>query len=246
MFVWVSIFRRELADYFYTPIAYIFLVIFLILNCVLTFQFGNFFERQQSDLVAFFNFHPWLYLVLAPALGMRLWAEERKTGTIQTLLTLPLSTFSVVWGKFFASWVFTAFALVLTMPMWITVNYLGTPDNGVILVSYIGSFLLAGSCLAISSCMSATTQNQVVAFVLALVVNLIFMVGDQALVQDALSGWVAPVLLETLLSFSYLARFGEIVNGVVSLSNLVFLLSMPVLFIYLNVIVVDSKKNENL
>ena len=245
MFPWFHIFRRELADYFYTPIAYIFLVIFLILNGVLTFQIGGFFDRQQAELVSFFGFHPWLYLVLAPALGMRLWAEERKTGTIQSLLTLPIATFSVVWGKFFASWVFTAFALLLTTPMWISVNYLGAPDNGVILASYIGSFLLAGSYLAISSCMSAMTQNQVVAFILAVVVNLVFMLGDYVYSQETLSNWIPPVLLETVLSFSYLGHFNEIIKGVISIPNLVYLISMPALFIFLNVIVVNSKKNDN-
>ena len=196
---WVAIFRRELADYFYTPIAYVFLTIFLVLTSVFAFHVGGFFERQQADLASFFSFHPWLYLVLAPALGMRLWAEERKTGTIQTLLTLPISTFSAVLGKFLASWVFTAFALVLTVPMWLSVNYLGNPDNGVILSSYLGSLLMAGSFLAVSSCMSAMTQNQVIAFVLGVVVNLFFTLGQLVFIQNILSNWLPAILAETII-----------------------------------------------
>ncbi len=239
---WVAIFRRELADYFYTPIAYIFLVIFLVLNAVLTFHVGGFFDRQQADLISFFSFHPWLYMVLAPALGMRLWAEERKSGTIQPLLTLPITTFCAVWGKFFASWTFAAIALMLTFPIWISVNYLGNPDNGVILASYIGSLLLVGSYLAISSCMSALTQNQVVAFILAVVVNLLFTLGSAAVTANLLPMWIPSVVSEMLLSFGYLNHFESITKGVISVPNIVYLLSMPALFLYLSVLAVDYKK----
>lgn len=241
---WVAIFRRELADYFYTPIAYVFLTIFLVLTSVFAFHVGGFFERQQADLASFFSFHPWLYLVLAPALGMRLWAEERKTGTIQTLLTLPISTFSAVLGKFLASWVFTAFALVLTVPMWLSVNYLGNPDNGVILSSYLGSLLLAGSYLAVSSCMSAMTQNQVIAFVLGVVVNLFFTLGQLAFIQNILSNWLPAILAETIISLNYLTHFNTITKGVISVSSIVFFLSVSALFIFLSVIAVDLKKNN--
>jgi len=242
---WVEIFRRELADYFYTPIAYIFLVIFLILSAVLTFQVGDFFGRQQADLIAFFSFHPWLYLVLAPALGMRLWAEERNSGTIQPLLTLPITTLCAVWAKFFASWMFTAFALALTFPIWISVNYLGNPDNGVIVASYIGSFLLAGSYLAVSSCMSALTQNQVVAFVLAVAVNLLLTLGSASGASTMLSPWLPSVIVETILSFGYLSRFESIIKGVISVPDIVYLVSLPALFVYLSVVAVDYKKNSS-
>src|ERR1043166_5819626 len=159
------VFRRELASYFATPLAYVFIVIFLALAGTLAFFLGNFFDRGQADLQPFFTFHPWLYLVLIPALAMRLWAEERKSGTIELLLTLPISMTEAVVGKFLASWAFAGTALFLTVPFCITVNYLGHPDNGVILASYIASFLMAGAFLAIGACLSALTKNQVIAFV---------------------------------------------------------------------------------
>src|SRR5450432_2110570 len=166
----VTLFKRELASYFATPVAYVFIVIFLLLAGTFTFYFGNFFERSQADLLPFFNFHPWLYLFLVPAVGMRLWSEERKSGTIEMLLTLPVTMWQAVAGKFLAAWAFIGIALVLTFPIWITVNYLGSPDNGVIFASYIGSFLMAGAFLAVGSCISACTRSQVIAFILTVVV----------------------------------------------------------------------------
>ena len=171
--VWV-ICKRELYSYFATPIAYGFIIIFLFLSGVFTFYLGNFFGRGQADLVTFFAFHPWLYLFLIPALTMRLWAEERKSGTIELLLTMPVTMFQAVLGKFLATWIFTSVALALTFPMWLTVNYLGEPDNGVIVASYLGSLLMAGSFIAIGSCISALTRNQVIAFVLTVVLCLVF------------------------------------------------------------------------
>src|SRR5690606_36018846 len=162
-----AVMKRELAAYFSTPLAYIFIVIFLFLTGVFTFYVGAFFERGQANLEPFFTYHPWLFLFLVPAIGMRLWAEERREGTIELLLTLPISQGGAVFGKFLASWAFTAIALMLTFPIWITVNYLGDPDNGVIVASYIGSLLMAGGYLSIAACMSAVTSSQVIAFVLA-------------------------------------------------------------------------------
>lgn len=238
---WLVIFRRELADYFYTPIAYIFLIIFLALNSVLTFYVGEFFQLEQADLATFFSFQPWLFLVLAPALGMRLWAEERKTGTIQTLLTLPVGLMSVVLGKFIAAWVFTAFALILTMPIWLTVNYLGNPDNGAILAGYFGSLLLAGGYLAISCCASALSQNQVVSFVIGIIVGLLFTVGEVTLIQDILAPFLSHAILETIAGMSFISHFGQMAKGVMSLSSVVFFLSVSALFIYLNVVVLLIK-----
>jgi ABC-2 type transport system permease protein len=160
------IFKRELNGYFSTPIAYVFIVIFLLLSGVFTFHLGGFFGRGQADLQAFFTFHPWLYLFLIPALSMRLWAEERKSGSIELLLTLPISITDAVLGKFLAAWAFTGIALALTFPMWITVNYLGSPDNMVIVAGYIGSLLMAGGFLAMGSSISALTKNQVIALLL--------------------------------------------------------------------------------
>src|ERR1700744_6380235 len=153
------IMRRELAGYFATPLAYIFLLIFLVLANLFTFYLGQFFESGQADLIPFFSFHPWLYLFLIPALSMRLWAEERKSGTIEWLLTLPVTTGEVVIAKFLAAWAFTAVALALTFPFWITVNYLGDPDNGVIFACYLGSLLMAGGFLAIGGAISALTRS---------------------------------------------------------------------------------------
>jgi ABC-2 type transport system permease protein len=154
----IAVFKRELLGYFVTPVAYVFIVIFLVLTGVFTFEIGGFYERGQADLRPFFDFHPWLYLFLIPAVSMRLWAEERRGGTIELLLTLPLALWATVAGKFLAAWAFTGIALVLTFPTWITVNVLGDPDNGAIVTGYIGSFLMAGGFLAIGSCVSAMSS----------------------------------------------------------------------------------------
>src|SRR5690242_12971249 len=184
------ILRRELRSYFATPLAYVFILIFLVLANVFAFNVGKLYERGQADLTPFFFFHPWLYLFLIPALSMRLWAEERKSGSIELLMTLPVTLWQAVLGKYFAAWIFTAIALALTFPIWITVNYLGSPDNGVIVAAYIGSLLLAGGFLAIGSCMSALTRNQVIAFILAVVVCFIFLLAGYPVVLDWFSSWL--------------------------------------------------------
>ena len=238
----MAIFRREFAGYFATPVAYVFLVVFLALAGALAFYIGNFFERGQDDLEPFFTFHPWLYLILIPAIAMRLWAEERKTGTIELLLTLPISIPEAVLGKFLAAWAFTGVALVLTLPMWITANVLGHPDNGVILAGYIGSLVLAGAFLAIGSCMSALTRNQVIAFVLAAVMCFLFMLSGTALVLNAASGWLPQVLVDAVASFSFLSHFSSITKGVIDLRDAIFMFSLMALFLYINVLLVDLKK----
>ena len=240
----LAIYRRELSDYFYTPIAYVFLIIFLALSGIMTFYVGGFFERNQADLASFFDFHPWLYLIFAPALGMRLWSEERKTGTIQLLLTLPVSVAEAVVGKFLAAWTFTAVALLLTTPIWGTVNYLGNPDNGVILSGYVGSWLMSGAFLGISTCMSALSQNQVVSFVLAVLVSLIFMIGGIAFVQALLHEWLPHAVLETITSMSFISRFESLTKGVITLSSVVFFVSTAILFIFLTVAAVNARKND--
>lgn len=244
MFPWISVYKRELADYFYTPVAYVFLVIFLAMSAMLTFYFGDFIEREQADLSTFFQFHPWLYLIFTPALGMRLWSEERKSGTIQTLLTLPVSVTEAVVGKFLAAWTFAAVALAATMPIWLSVNYLGSPDNGVIIAGYLGSLMMAGAFLSISSCASAMTKNQVVAFVLAVVVSLLFMVGGLSFVQGALSERIPYVLIETIAAMSFLSHFELMVKGVLEFAGLAFFASTIVLFVYLSVVAVDAKKGN--
>ncbi|MBT4007433.1 MAG: ABC transporter permease [Rhodospirillales bacterium] len=239
--VWV-LFRRELASYFITPVAYVFIVIFLALLGALTFFMGGFFDRGQADLAPFFAFHTWLYLLLVPAISMRLWSEERKTGTIELLLTLPISATQAVLAKFFASWVFTAIALVLTFPIVITVNYLGSPDNGVIAAGYIGSLVMAGAYLAIGACFSAASKNQVIAFVLAVMVSILFTVSGTPLVLNFISGWAAPEVINVVAGLSFLANFDAISKGVLDMVNMVYFLSVIALFLFINVILVTLLK----
>ncbi len=240
---WVII-KRELGAYFSTPLAYVFIVIFLALSGALTFFMGAFFERGQADLASFFSFHPWLYLFLIPAVSMRLWAEERKTGTVELLLTLPTPTWVVVIGKYLAAWAFIGIALVLTFPLWITVNFLGTPDNGVIVASYLGSLVMAGGYLAIGSCLSAVTKNQVIAFILTAVVCFLFLMSGVELVQSFFQGWAPSFVLEALASMSFLTHFNTIIRGVIDLRDVVFFGSIIGVFLYFNAAVIDLTKGS--
>ena len=239
-----SIFRRELSSYFSTPLAYVFIVIFLALNGVFTFYIGGWYEREQADLHSFFDYHPLLYLFLIPALSMRLWAEERKTGTIELLMTLPISTWQAVTGKFLAAWVFSGLALLLTFPVWLTVNYLGDPDNPVIFISYIASFLMAGAYLAIGSCVSAFTRNQVIAFVIAVVICFIFMLAGTPMVLDLFQGWLPQMLINTISSLSVTTHFNSILNGVIDIRDLVFFFSFIGCWLLANIIVVEMRKSD--
>ncbi|MBL6957912.1 MAG: ABC transporter permease subunit [Rhodospirillales bacterium] len=236
------IFWRELAAYFSTPLAYVFIVIFLALTGSMTFYLGGFFIRAQADLQGFFGYHPWLYLLLIPAIAMRLWAEERKTGTIEFLMTLPISTTQAVLGKFLAAWTFTGIALGLTFPMWITVNVLGDPDNGVIAASYIGSLFMAGAFLSIGSCISALTKNQVIAFIVASTVCFLFTMSGLDLVLDFFRGWAPESIVEAVASLSFLTHFNSISKGVIDLRDAIYFASLIVFWLYANVIVVDLKK----
>ena len=238
------ILRRELKSYFATPIAYVFIVIFLVLANVFTFYLGNLYERQQADLIPFFSFHPWLYLFLVPAISMRLWSEERKTGTLELLTTLPVSRLDIVLGKFLAAWFFAGLALLLTFPLWITVNYLGEPDNGVIFASYIGSWLMSGGFLAIGSCTSALTRSQVIAFVLCGFVCLIFVMAGFPLVLDVFKGWVPIIVLDTVASLSFLTHFNDVSRGVLSLQDFLYFVSVIVVWLLATSIVLDIKKGD--
>lgn len=238
------IFRRELGAYFSTPLAYVFIVIFLALAGAFTFYMGRFFERGQADLFPFFNFHPWLYLFLIPAVAMRLWAEERKTGTLELLMTLPVSTAQTVLGKFFAAWAFIAIAVALTFPMWITVNYLGEPDNGVILASYVGSLLMAGAFLAIGACMSACTKNQVIAFIVAAAVCFLFLMSGLEFVLNFFQGWLPQFLVDAIASMSFLTHFGGITRGVIDLRDIVFFGSLIGVALFANAVVVEMNKGK--
>lgn len=238
----MPIFRRELLGYFATPLAYVFIVIFLLTMGGFTFYFGGFYQQGTATLESFFAFHPWLYLFLIPAISMRLWAEERKTGTIELLLTLPVPVWASVLGKFLAAWAFAGIALFLTFPIWITVNYLGEPDNGVILASYIGSFLMAGAYLAIGACVSATTSNQVIAFVVSVVVCFLFTVSGLPIVTDVIDVLLPGLIAETVASFSFLTHFQAITQGVIDVRDLVFFGSLIVLWLTANTLLVNLKR----
>jgi ABC-2 type transport system permease protein len=239
-----NVMRRELSGYFATPVAYVFLIIFLVMTGIFTFYLGNFYERGYADLDPFFRFHPWLYLFLVPAISMRLWAEERRLGTIELLFTLPLTTTQAVLGKFLAAWVFIGLALVLTLPMWLTVNYLGDPDNGVILAAYIGSWLMAGGFLAIGSCMSAMTRNQVVAFILSVVVCFLFLLSGLPMVMNLVNGGAPQVILDGIASLSFLKHFADISKGVIDLRDLVYFVLMIGFWLLATVLILDLKKAD--
>lgn len=239
-----TILKRELASYFTTPIAYVFIVIYLFLSGIFAFYLGNFFGRGQADLNSFFTFHPWLYLFIIPALSMRLWAEERRSGTIELLLTLPITMWQAVAGKFLAAWAFTAIALALTFPMWWTVNYLGEPDNGVIVASYIGSLLMGGAFLAIGACISSLTRNQVIAFVVTAAACLLFVLSGHPLVLDFFKGWAPAFLLQAISSFGFLSHFDSITKGIIDLRDLVYFASFIAFWLFANVVVIEMKKAD--
>ena len=239
-----ALFRRELKSYFATPVAYVFIVIFLVLISTFTFYLGDFYERGQADLAPFFVFHPWLYLLLVPAIAMRLWAEERKTGSIELLMTLPITPWQAVLGKYLAAWAFTGVALLLTFPIWITVNYLGDPDNGAIVAAYIGSFLMAGGFLAIGACLSATTSNQVIAFVITVVVCFVFLASGFPMVLDFFTSWAPQTLVDGIASLSFLTHFENISKGVIDLRDLIYFGLLISAFLYANTIVLRWKQAE--
>ena len=236
------IFRRELASYFSTPLAYVFIVIFLASSGAFTFYLGNIFQRGQADLQSFFQYHPWLYLFLIPAVAMRLWSEERKTGTIELLMTLPVSTTEAVLGKFLAAWAFIAIALVLTFPIWLTVNYLGDPDNGIIVASYVGSLVMAGSYLAIGACVSALTKNQVIAFIVAVVVCFLFLTSGLEIVLAFFRNWAPPFVVDAIASMSFLTHFSSVTRGVIDLKDVIFFGSVIGIALYVNVAFIEIKK----
>ena len=238
------IFDRELKGYFRTPLASIFLLVFLALSSGMTFFLGRFFERDQADLTAFFAWHPWLFLILMPAIGMRLWAEERRSGTIELLMTLPVTNTQLVIGKFLASWIFTLIALILSMPIWITVNYLGNPDNNVIFISYIGSWLMAGAFLALTSCLSTLTKNQVIAFIISSISGFILVMAGFGLVLSAVRSWAPIWLTETIRSMSFLSHFNRMQMGVFDFSTLLFFVSMIVFCLWINIQLVQIKKAD--
>ena len=240
----LAIAARELRSYFGTPIAYVFLVIFIVLSGVFTFYVGNLLGRGSADLQPFFTYLPWLYLVLIPAVSMRLWAEERKAGTIELLMTLPVEPWEAVTGKWLAGLAFIALALVCTFPLWITVNILGDPDNGVIAAGYLAAFLLAGVFLAVGSCMSALTKNQVIAFVLAVAACFVILVCGTPIVLDAIR-WAAPsAVAEAVASLSALVAFEPMTRGVVEATTLIYFASMVLFWLFATHVAVSLRKAD--
>lgn len=241
--IWV-IAKREFASFFATPLALVFLTVFVALTGALTFYVGNFFDRGQADLFSFFAYHPWLYLLLVPAVAMRMWAEERRSGTIELLMTLPISPFEAIVGKFLAAWAFIGLALILTFPMWITVNVLGSPDNGIIVTSYLGSFLMAGAFLAIGSFVSTLTKNQVIAFIIATLICFIFTMSGLEMVQNVLRAWTPEFFSTAVASMSFLTHFEQITRGVVQAPTIIFFVSMIVFWLFATMISIEQKKAQ--
>ncbi len=223
-----SVCKRELTGYFASPVAYVFIVIFLILIGFFTFsaQLGQFFERQEASLSAFFTWHPWIYLFLVPAVGMRLWSEERRQGTLELLLTMPVTPWQTIVGKFLASWAFLILALVLTFPIIFTVSYLGSPDLGPIICGYVGSIFLAGGYLAVSSMTSALTRNQVISFILSVVICLFLILAGYPPVTDMLIQWAPSWLVDTVSAFSVMTHFFSFQRGVLDSRDVIFFVSL--------------------
>src|SRR5213079_1252021 len=228
-----TITKRQLGAYFSSPLAYVFIVIFLLLCGFFTFMVGGFFERGEASLSAsFFLWHPWFYLFLVPAVGMRLWAEERRVGTLELLLTMPITAWQAIVGKFLASWLFLALALALTFPVVMTVNYLGTPDNGVIFCAYVGSWLMAGAYLAVSCITSAMTRNQVVSFIISVVLCLLLILAGFPPIIRLLEGWAGPRLVELITSFSVITHFDGFQRGVLDSRDILFFLSVIIFSLF--------------
>ena len=221
-----TIAKRELGGYFASPVAYVFIVIFLLLCGFFTFMLGGFFERREASLVSFFLWHPWLYLFLVPAAGMRLWSEERRLGTMELLLTMPITAWQAILGKFLASWLFLGLALALTFPLVWTVNYLGNADNGVIFCGYIGSLLLAGAYLAVSCLTSAMTRNQVISFIISVVICLFLILAGWPPVTNLLVRWAPEWLVSGVAAFSVIPHFDGFQRGVLDTRDLIFFLSI--------------------
>jgi ABC-2 type transport system permease protein len=238
------LFRREFSGFFATPVAYVFIGIFLVLSGVFTFFVGGFYERGQADLLPFFNFHPWLYLFLVPAIAMRSWSEERKSGTIELLMTLPISTWQAMLAKHLAAWGVLGLSLLLTFPLWLTVNYLGNPDNGIIVAAYFGSWLMAGAFLSIGMCMSAMTKNQVVAFILSVVVCFVFVVSGSNIVLDAFKSWAPSLVIDVVASFSFLTHFEAMAKGVIALNDLMYFLLVTICWLFAGLVIIEQKKAD--
>ncbi|WP_448100532.1 ABC transporter permease subunit [Luteibacter jiangsuensis] len=240
----LAIARRELRGYFVTPVAYVFMVIFLVLAGLLTFYTGDFYDRGLADLQPFFDMHPWLYLVLVPAVTMSTWAEERASGTLELLFSLPVTISQAVLGKFLAAWGFIGICLALTFPIWITVNYLGDPDNGVVLAGYVGSWLMAGAFIAIGTCMSTSTRSQIIAFILTAAVCFLLLLVGQPQVLDFFQDAVPPKLLGAMGQLSIARHANAIARGVLDLRDLVYFFATIVAWLAASVVMLDLKRTR--
>lgn len=238
------VFAREFRAYFATPIAAIFLVVFLALGAAMTFFLSGFFQRGSADLEGYFVWMPWLMLILLPAIGMRLWAEERRTGMIELLMTLPVTSAQLVIGKFLAGWAFAAVALALTLPLWLTVNWLGSPDNGMIIAGYLGSLLMAAAFLAVSAAISALTKNQVIAFIGAAILCFLQISAGLDLVQGALRDWAPYNVMRLVQNFSVLQHFARFTSGVIEVTAVVFFVSLTLVALLVNTLILDLKKAQ--
>ena len=239
--IW-TITKRELSGYFASPVAYVFIVIFLLLCGFFTFMVGGFFDRGEASLTSFFVWHPWLYLFLVPAVGMRLWSEERRLGTIELLLTMPVTAWQAIVGKFIASWIFLGLALGLTFPLVITVAYLGSPDLGMIFCGYVGSLLMAGAYLAISCMTSAMTRNQVVSFIIAVVTCLFLILAGWPPVTNMLVQWASPTLVDFVAGFSVMPHFESFQRGVIDSRDVIFFLSVVVFSLFTTGVIIRSHR----
>ena len=236
------ILKREFAAYFGSPVAYVFIVIFLLLSGFFTFSLSNFYEMGQADLRAFFEWHPWIFLFLIPAVAMRLWSEERRTGTIELILTLPVTLPQVIVGKFLAAWLFIGVALLLTFPMVLTVNYLGDPDLGAIFCAYCGSFLMAGAYLSVGNMTSALTRNQVISFILSVVLCLFLVLAGWPPITNILSGWAPIWLVDVVSGFSFMPHFASMERGVLDLRDLCYYFSVIFFMLFANGVVLQSRR----
>ena len=237
-----GIVKRELAGYFGSPVAYVFIVIFLLLSGFFTFSVGNFYELGQADLRAFFEWHPWIFLFLVPAVGMGLWADERRTGTIELILTLPVTLTEVILGKFLAAWMFIGIALILTFPLVLTVIYLGAPDLGAAFSAYFGSFLMAGAYLSVGSMTSSLTRNQVISFIFSVVICLFLVLAGWSPVTDVLSGWAPLWLVDVISGFSFMPHFASMERGILDLRDILYYVSVMFFMLFSNGVVLQNRR----